>query len=73
MGSIPPKEDWNIGMMEYWIEEHFVCMFVNRSNASLHQFRSCHSRESGNPAEKYWIPGHARNDKQSKGTVDAVH
>ncbi len=26
---------------------------------------------SGNPAHKHWIPGHARNDKQSKGTSDA--
>jgi hypothetical protein len=26
-----------------------------------------HSRESGNPIQKHWIPGHARNDKQNKG------
>jgi len=28
---------------------------------------------SGNPIQKYWIPGQARNDNQNKGTFDAVH
>ena len=39
------------------------------------------NRESGNPVQKHWIPPYqvrgrlsqARNDKQSKGTFDALH
>ena len=28
---------------------------------------------SGNRVQKQWIPGQARNDKQSKGPFEAVH
>jgi len=28
---------------------------------------------TGNPVQKYWIPGQARNDNQGKGASDAMH
>ncbi len=27
----------------------------------------------GNPVQKYWIPGQARNDNQSEETLDTLH
>ncbi|HYA13264.1 MAG TPA: hypothetical protein VEF33_02885, partial [Syntrophales bacterium] len=32
-------------------------------------FSSRHSRESGNPVLRHWIPGRARNDKARQGTL----
>jgi hypothetical protein len=34
---------------------------------------NCHSCESRNLVQKHWIPGQARNDKQSKGTSDSLY
>jgi len=41
---------------------HWVRRFLKTCNYELDHI----------PAQKYWIPGQARNDNQSKGTLDAI-
>ena len=42
-----------------------------RPTLSYIWFQRRHSRESGNPVQKHWIPGQARNDKKA-GTSGAL-
>jgi hypothetical protein len=34
--------------------------------------KTCNYQLDNIPAQKYWIPGQARNDNQSKGTLGAM-
>jgi len=51
-----------------------VCSFTKMPPSLLggNSLRSRHSCESGNPAQKDWIPGQARNDNQSKETYETL-
>jgi len=45
---------------------------VGESNGSLRRLQGRHSRQGRNPVQKHWIPGQARNDKNTQEISESL-
>jgi len=62
-----PRSRWSLAMTQAWVECLTWQFFMPMGASEAHGY----SRNSGNLAQKDWIPDQVRNDNQKKGPSDA--